>query len=235
LLAKGAYRPTSRVYGAIDLFDTLHLTWRVRPSSELGLVVQADVVTRRRRITADLTRYRAALAALDLARLVAREECAEPRLFADLVGLLDALDTETVDPETARVAHELRLLEGLGLSPALRRCASCGEQRQSRGRVPFSALAGGRLCARCADEERHAGREPELVEVADLRVAESLRTTPAAMLTRIHVDEQRLAGVDRLVARFLEVHLESRPGGRPRLSESRPRAGGRPRPARQQR
>ena len=38
LLAKGAYRPTSRFYAALDLFDTLELEWNATPGRELAVL-----------------------------------------------------------------------------------------------------------------------------------------------------------------------------------------------------
>ncbi len=98
---------------------------------------------------------------------------------------------------------ELELLEHLGLSPSLERCAACGgpagavallpaqsaaadesaarphappvaRANPFRARAAFSAGAGGRLCARCAREARASGRRVGTLPIAVLDDARAL-------------------------------------------------------------
>ncbi len=217
LLAKGAYRPTSRFFAVLDLFDTLELEWSTPRSSELGILRTGRIGRRRRRITEDLEAYRAALTALELCDLAVRPADANPRLFASIEGLLETLDSAPprVHPELALVVFELSFLQNLGLAPALRHCAACGDEARpvSPGRAAFSAGAGGRLCQEHAREARRAGRRVGTLPLDVLDAAADLQA--GRSLPKLSSD-LRLRLLD-FVARFLDYHLETRPVGHRRL------------------
>lgn len=214
LLAKGAYRPTSGYCGVLDLFDTLELAWSARREGELCLLTGASVEIRRRRIPTDRSSYAAALAALELTHLVAREGQAETALFGLATTLLDALDGGRIDARLAVLSFDLKLLHELGLAPALESCAACGAAKEpggARSGVPFASGAGGRLCRRCAAEASASGRTVTSVPLHALKIARSLMDAPSSSLEHTHLAESSLAAVAAVVQRFLEYHLESRP------------------------
>ncbi len=175
--------------------------------SSLGTLRTGDVETRRRWITSSLDAYRAAHTAIELMELATRAGYADLDLFRLLTAALDEFngvgraerssresvaDGDSVhEPETStlelpfRLArYELRLLQALGLEPALAVCAACGQAAPAvsgiRGqgpparvdqvpatgaepsptaepRAPFAPQAGGRLCPRHAAEAHAAG------------------------------------------------------------------------------
>ncbi len=214
VLAKGAYRPTSRYYAALDLFDTLALEWSARPGAELVQLVAAEIELRRARISHDLDAFSAGVTALDLAALGSHEGHANPELFATLSHALDRLAARTA-PAAALVEFELAFLHNLGLAPALTACASCGgaappleQEPDDEARAAFSASSGGRLCSGCAIAARAAGRRVGTLPAAVLERADAIlaRRVDAATLAAFELERVR-----DFVARFLEVHLESRP------------------------
>ncbi|MCK6447389.1 MAG: DNA repair protein RecO [Planctomycetes bacterium] len=214
LLAKGAYRPSSRYYAVLDLFDTLELEWSHAPGRELDTLRAGDLVRRRRGITDDLARYRAALAALELAALAAQEGQPLRGLFAALELALDRLAAGAFPPSLVLGGFELEFLAELGLAPALDRCAACGRSAppatSPRASSVFSPGAGGRLCRRCAEAARASGRRMFGVPTRTLELAAELaRGGPTALVERISA--QDLEKVRAFVVRFLEYHLESRP------------------------
>lgn len=217
LLAKGAHRPTSRYYAVLDWFDTLELEWSIRRDAELGLLRRGEIATRRRRITGELDRYRAALTALELAELAARPGQRDPELFALVEGFLDALDAlegGRAEPGLALVVFELRFLQNLGLAPALERCAACGGEAPpvSPGRAAFSAGAGGRLCPSCAGEARTSGRRVGTLPVAVLATAARLaRPGPSSEPPPELPSRDLVLRLRDFVGRFLDYHLETRP------------------------
>lgn len=224
LLAKGAYRATSRFAWTLDLFDELELTWSERRGSPLALLAAGTVTRRRRCIPADLTRYRAALAGLELADLCTQERQPEPGLF-DLTGaFLERLDAGAPAPRLELCAFDLRALDRLGLAPALLGCARCGRAApplsQERHQVVFSAAAGGRLCSDCATEARTTGLRVGTLPVDVLRVAHSLLTDPPENAARLRLTATQEDRLQRFVQEFLEHHLES--ARRSRLVPSHP-------------
>jgi DNA repair protein RecO len=179
---------------------------------QLGLVRSACIERRRRALSGDLPRYRAALCTLELAGHVAREGTAERALFDLLDTTLERLADRASDAELCLAIFELRLLDLLGLRPALDHCAACGRRpRGERGSVAFAPGAGGRLCARCAAEARASGRTVGSLPLNVVRVAASLVEAPDPGSANIRVERGLRTALTAFVRRFLEYHLETRP------------------------
>lgn len=213
LLAKGAYRPTSRYFAVLDLFDTLELEWSRQRGSELGLLRQGSIARRSRRVTTELTTYRAALSLLELAEIASRPGQADATLFELLEGGLVALESAAPPPDLVSVVFELGFLQNLGLAPALLVCAACGGPAPAGRdeRVAFSAGAGGRLCRAHAEEARASGRRVGTLPLAVLEAAEALsRSTPRSPRPT-DLDPHLIERVRDFVGRFLDYHLETRP------------------------
>lgn len=224
LLARGAYRPKSRFFAVLDLFDELQLIWTGSREKELKTLVEGELVVRRRGLTKELGCYSAGVSLLELAHLGSRPGQAEPELFAELSLALDLLDERGrtgvgVEADQARVAFELAFLRLHGLSPALMSCASCGgaaptihaKGPHGHPRAWFSADAGGRLCASCATETRAAGRRVgtlplDVLVAADRMCVARERGEPAP-----GIPAERLERVRDFVERFLDYQLETRP------------------------
>ncbi|MEM9803168.1 MAG: DNA repair protein RecO C-terminal domain-containing protein, partial [Planctomycetota bacterium] len=114
-------------------------------------------------------------------------------------------------------AFELRLLEALGLAPALEVCAACGEPAPPvdagapEPRVPFSAAAGGRLCGLHANEAHASGmRVGTLPEAVLSAAARALRGPLDEWAAGGAPPELTLRVLD-FAGRFLDHHLETRP------------------------
>jgi len=217
VLAKGAYRHTSRYFAVLDLFDTLDLEWSTSRSSDLGLLRAGAVGRRRRGLTRDLETYRAGLTGLELCELAARPGQGEGDLFRLLEELLDTLDAgpEACPPALSLVVFELRFLQNLGLAPSLERCATCGGEASpvAADRAAFSASAGGRLCRSHAEEARAAGRRVGTMPLDVLDTATALLSGAPAPPTT-HDLRERLRD---FVGRFLDYHLETRPASHRRF------------------
>ncbi len=208
LLARGAFRPRSRYYAVLDYFDELELEWAPPKSGELGTLKGGDVLRRRRGITRDLASYRSANSALELTALGCRPGHPETRLFDLLSASLDRLDAaETPGATLAR--FELDFLRVHGLTPALERCAACGEDAPGSGeppRVGFSAGAGGRLCAACAAETRSSGGRVGTMPLDVLDAAARMLRGEALSLA-----PEALERLRDFVERFLGYHLGTQP------------------------
>lgn len=249
LMAKGAYRPKTRLCGVLDWFDTLELEWteaRERPgmaprAPELGQVRAGALRDRRRRLTRDIDVYRAAQSMTELMEVATRFGAADHGHYSLLTEGYDALEARADRPgtgaaEAVLAAYDLALADLLGLSPALDRCAVCGEpappveERGGGPRAAFSAALGGRLCRDDA-REAHArgvrvGTLPAwLLELASSLTGGSLESAPDAFAPPR--GGPRAAGTDDaarrmldFTGRFLDRHLESRQKSRARFLAS---------------
>lgn len=209
LMAKGAYRSSSRFFALLDLCDTLELEWQTNPRAELCTLLSGSIAARRAAIPLDPRRFAAATSVLELCDITSRSGQPEPELFALAEAALDGLQQGAHAPDALLARFELELLRVLGLPPALEQCAACAGEAAAvdaaGSRAAFSAGAGGRLCLRCAEEARGAGRRVgtlPLEVLADARALAQGGTPPAA---------PRLLKVRDFVERFLGYHLDVRP------------------------
>ena len=216
LLAKGAYRSTSRYFCVLDFLDELSFEWSHSEGRELQTLRSAGLEDRRRVIRTDVARYRAANALLELVELAARPSQVDEDLYDLTNRALGALEDEHAAAELVLVAFELRFLQVLGLAPALTVCASCATEHPTRveragaPRVAFSAGAGGRLCLDCAREAKSSGRRVGTLPEKLIHDAERVRA--GARDAQLSEDER--ADVRRFVERFMDYHLETRPKSR---------------------
>lgn len=225
LVAKGAYRPQSRLFATLDWFHTLEVDFRPHAQG-LAPLRQADWEQRRPRIPLDRERYRAGLSMLELGEAAARVQHAEPELFAWVEAGLQALETSELSPLLELVRFELGFLDWLGIAPALESCATCGSPAPSRSavsptvsskesstaggmRVPFSASSGGRLCAPCAQAARQAGMRVGTMPESVLDAAAQIPNRSPELLALSPPPPELLHRVLDLLGRFLDFHLES--------------------------
>lgn len=249
LMAKGAYRPKTRLCGVLDWFDTLELEWteaRERPgmaprAPELGQVRAGALRDRRRGLTRWIGAYRAAQSMTELMEVATRFGAAELDHFSLLAEGYDALDASAADsepgaPEAILAAFDLALAELLGLSPALDRCAVCGEaappveERGGAPRVAFSAVLGGRLCGDDAREAHARGVRVGTLPAWLLELAGSLQRRPLASAPDALAParggpaatgaEDAARRMLDFTGRFLDRHLESRQKSRARFLAS---------------
>ncbi len=235
-IAKGVYRPTSRYFAMLDLFDTLELEWDANPRRELATLRAGRIVRRRRGLTSDLSAYQSGLSVLELIGLVSHPSQSDAALFALCEQALDELDVLRVRADLTLVVFELALLQNLGLAPALETCAACGgaappvrssaqSSAQSAAaaavesgqqRVAFSAGAGGRLCRRCAQEARAHGRRVgtlpmQVLDDARERIRAGFDHESSLSQESKALSQDRVDRVRDFVERFMDYHLERQP------------------------
>ncbi|MBK7645180.1 MAG: DNA repair protein RecO [Planctomycetes bacterium] len=209
ILAKGAYRSTSRFFAVLDLVDTLELDWQSSPRAELCTLREGSIAVRRAAIPCSPRAFRAAASVLELTDITSRAGQPEPELFALAEGALDRLQRGTEGHDAVLARFELGLLRVLGLPPALESCAACAGEAApvdaAGTRAAFSAGAGGRLCRACAEEARASGRRVGTLPLAVLADAQRLGQPDATS------SPARLVKVRDFVERFLGYHLSVRP------------------------
>ncbi|MFT4709466.1 MAG: DNA repair protein RecO (recombination protein O) [Bacteroidia bacterium] len=220
LVARGAFRAKSPLCGLLDFFDTLELDWTQSQRSTMGEVRSGRLTTRRRSLTKDLTRYRTALAALELASAAAREGLPDPGLYHRLEACFDQLGDPKRDPALELLAFDLDLLVGLGIAPVVEHCAACAGTAApvdaGGARAAFSAGAGGRLCRKCAIGARAQGGRVGTLGVEVLSAASVLmRRSVQERADLPPMPEELFRGLRDFVDRFLEYHLETKLRSRP--------------------
>jgi DNA repair protein RecO (recombination protein O) len=212
LVAKGAYRTTSRFFAVLDWFHTLEVAFHPKPHG-LAPLQKAEWLDRRKFLTGRRDRYVAALTVLELCDVAAQPGVPEPGLFELAVDCLDHLNGGVLPADLELVVFEAHFLNLLGVAPALLDCASCGGEAPpapDSDRASFSAGAGGRLCAKCALAARRSGRRVGTLPVPVLEAAHNIPSTSRDLLACGLPDPDLVLRVRDLHGRYLDYHLESR-------------------------
>lgn len=152
LLAKGIRRGTkTRFAPGLDLLELGEVRFQLpRGDSELGTLTDWQQQQAFPRIRGELLRLYAGLYAAELSSVLTEELDPHPRLFAALVDLLSALNSETSGAMGAAIVRfQAELLRAIGYTPSLQRCTDCGRDRRPNARAWFSATTGGLLCMSC--------------------------------------------------------------------------------------
>lgn len=200
VLARGARRKKSRFGAALDLFAQGAAELHLKEGRELQTLGAFDVVRSRAVIGQDLGRFAAASAVAELVlRFGAADETNE-EMFDALADALDRIGAaESSRAGESGLAGAWRLVAQLGFAPSLAACSVCHDDVQRDDALPFSHVAGGVLCARCARQYPGGRTLPALARNAiaswcDAGRADSL----SAASLRAH---------QRLLREFLHEHI----------------------------
>jgi DNA repair protein RecO (recombination protein O) len=144
-VAKGIRKTTSKFGARLEPLTHVDLLlWQGR--SDLDIVNQVEVLNTFRTVREDLARLPKGMALLEVTDQMAQERHPDPRLFAMLVGALQALSEPGSDPKLVAPSFFLKALVLEGAAPMLNECAACGEPDGVVELVAFDLVVGGALC-----------------------------------------------------------------------------------------
>jgi DNA repair protein RecO (recombination protein O) len=207
-LAKGARRLKGPFDNALDLLAVCRIVFLRKSSGGLDLFTEARLERRFRPPGRDLRGLYAAYYLGELLEGLTDDYDPHPELFDAALEALTALAAG--EPPALRVLRfELTALGWLGHLPSLERCVECGRAVEAVGRVAFSRLAGGVLCAGC----RPGKKQVVSVSPGVLRAMACLADPASDRWTRLDLDP-RTRGELRAV---LNHYLASLLGRQPRL------------------
>lgn len=201
VLARRARADRKRYGGALDTGNLVQIT--ARPGrGALWRLDRAKLLDGREHARTDLSRLALLAYACELVGALAREQYAEPRLYGLLEMTLLLLDAMTGPPtEAFRLGLEAKALTFAGLTPALTRCAVCGEALEDRMR--FRPADGGAAHARCASGG-------DAVSPAWLEAVEAARRTPLRELVDVELPPGPVWALSDAVQAHLGRALKSR-------------------------
>jgi DNA repair protein RecO (recombination protein O) len=206
-IAKGALRPRSRFGAGLELLSEGVAQLYYRETRELHTLGAFDLVTLRRELAADVSRF-AAAAALAEVTLKMAPPAPLPAAYDALTAALDALAAAPpgrVDPTALRAVW--RLLSVLGFAPSLTTCVRDGAPVEPDGGAPvtFSVAEGGVLCARCGPPSAAAVPGGTRLPPQAYRDLVALNDAAAVLPP---LDAAHAAAHRRLVARFVRHHFD---------------------------
>ena len=199
VLARGARSSRKRFGTSLDVFVQGAAEYSTRPGRDLGTLTAFDAARSRPELVAEISRFTGACVLAELALRFSGDE-PQPGLFDVFVAGLDAIGTAAPDETVSRTLGAAWHMVGeLGFAPALDVCANCHTELDRDTRTPFSHVAGGALCGRCARMVPGARPIPPEARaaLADWLSGSDVRLSSAAE-GRAH---------QRLLREFLDQHL----------------------------
>jgi DNA repair protein RecO (recombination protein O) len=150
VLARGARSSRKRFGTSLDVFAQGTAEYSTRPGRDLSTLTAFDVTRARPELATDVSRFTGACVLAELALRFSSDE-PHPGLFDAFVGGLDTIGAARPDDTVSRTLGAAWHIVGeLGFAPALDVCANCHTPLADDARTPFSHVAGGALCDRCA-------------------------------------------------------------------------------------
>ena len=212
-LVKGAHRPGPEFQGGLALGTAGEATLVRRPRAELEILARFRIAEDLRGLRRDLARFYGASHVLALLRAWMKPYLPSPALFRAAATALRALAAAPTDRLGAWTAwFEARALAATGHRPQLEACAACGGALPERGRLRFSAEAGGLVHDACAPPgpscRLAAGERAGVLRLYTDRLPE---------LKREPVDDTAVKAARRVHDLFVPYVLERRPASLDRL------------------
>jgi DNA repair protein RecO (recombination protein O) len=153
LLAKGVFRPKSKLAGSLELFSLVAFVFYKKEKTELYTLGSADLLKSFPRISEDIKRYAICSAGMELLdRLITGEE-SNPQIFNLSLKFLGAVEfVSEKDLEQLLWAYALKLSIYLGYGPKIDKCVVCGKKFTSIFFL-FSLERGGIVCNKCTQKD----------------------------------------------------------------------------------
>lgn len=153
LLAKGVFRPKSKLTGSLELFSLIAIVFYKKERTELYTLSSADLLKSFSKISEEIERYAIASAGMELLDRLVTGEQSHPQIFdLALTFLANAETSDTKKLEPLLWAYALKLSACLGYRPKIDKCVVCGK-RFTSGFFLFSLERGGMVCNRCAQQD----------------------------------------------------------------------------------
>ncbi len=209
VLAKGARDRKNRFGASLEPMSHVVAVLYRKESRELQLLSQCDTVETFPRLTEDLDRMAAGMAAVELVNAATHAEEENAALFGLLVETLRAMNSATKNPMNALYYYEMHLLGIFGFKPNLHSCVQCGraidvtDAGPGNGGVRMSSA--GLVCPACSSK----GVGFESVSAPAARIFQRLQEVgDGETVTRISMPPNVRREVEVGLRRLLLTHIE---------------------------
>lgn len=198
-VAKGIYKPTSKLRGGVQPFSLNEMMLNVGRSN-LQTLLQSDCLEMFLPLRQDLDAMTAASYWAELLDVFAMEEQQDDQLFQLALAGFYGLASQP----SAMLMHalEIRLIKQLGYGPSLEVCSSCGGQVALNSKVKFSIEAGGLLCPSCMVEHGPVMTINPII----VSLWRSLENISISKLDRIKVQPDVLSRLDKTIKAWIGYH-----------------------------
>ena len=204
LLAKGARKAKNRV--PMDTFSLMNVVYRHKPSRDIQLLTQAELMNAFLGIRDNMGRSAIAFGICELVERTTEVDDPNPELFRLMASTLAALDGASSNPRNYYWYFQLGLIKVLGFGFNPESCVICGKGIRDFKPISlkFSFQYGGIICPDCGvDESKAAPLKPEAMKVLQFLYSHKLEK-----LGRLKPSKAATQAIDALFWGFLKYHID---------------------------
>jgi DNA repair protein RecO (recombination protein O) len=199
-VAKGCRKPKSSLLAASEIFAFSEFV--LYKGANLYHISQAETRETFYNLRNDLLKLSYAVFFVELADTALQEEVVSERLFLLLSKALYYLAQGEHPMGLIDLAYQLKLMDISGYRPNLHHCVNCGETESQSFR--FDIEQGGLLCENCAKK----GKNILPIRSGTIEAMRILLSTEISRLNTLKVDHTIFNEIDKLVKRFVQIHLD---------------------------
>jgi len=201
---RGVRGPRAQSGGAAaEIFVLDEIVFYERKRSEYYTVSQCDLIEFFEPIRQSLERLAYATYMIEMLDSLTPLSEKNEQIFGLLLNSLTLLKGESSPRRVARI-FEIKLLDELGMMPALAACVSCAGAVDASAR--FSFRHGGLMCKNCMRDDRDA--RPILA--GTVKFIEHIRALPFEKVARVKVEATVGKELEQVLRKFLDYHIERR-------------------------
>jgi len=208
LLAKGVFRPKSKLTGSLELFSLVAFVFYKKEKTELYTLGSADLLQSFSKISDDIHKYAVASAGMELLdRFVTGEE-SNPWIFDIALKFLsgvEAFDQKELEP--LLWTYALKLSIHLGYGPKIDRCVACGK-RYSSDFFLVSLERGGIICKNCARNSRGVTEDALYLKLSRESVNWLRKIQKHHLGKGLAISSKSLKEIRGFILNFLSYHTE---------------------------
>ncbi len=199
-VAKGCRKPKSSLLASSEMFAFSEFVFY--KGASLYHISQAETRETFYNLRNDLLKLSYAVFFVELADTVLQEEMVSERLFLLLAKALYYLAEGEHPIGLIHVAYQLKLMDISGYRPNLHHCVNCGETESQS--FKFDIEQGGLLCENC----EKIGKNIVRISPGSIEAMRILLNTEISRLNTLKIDNTIFNEIDKLVKRFVAVHLD---------------------------
>ena len=201
LIARGTKQVKNKLSGVTSklTYGYFHVNYRENGLSNL---IEVDIINHFKNIRRNIDLMSYALYLLELAEKVYKHDNDE-NIYEMLIASLEKID-EGYDYKVIANIFELKMLDFLGIRPAIDECVNCGNKLDI---VTISSYRGGYLCKNCCHDE-------PIVNIKTIKLLRMFYYVDISKITKIEVADNIKCELSRFIYdyydRYSGLYLKSR-------------------------
>lgn len=199
-IAKGAYRPKSRLTGCTQVFTYSDFTFF--KGRNFYHINQGDIIDSFYDLRENMYRLMYGSYLLELIEYSIVEEESNERLFSLLIKGLDVLSKLDKDFLKFVIAFELKYISFLGYRPYLDKCVVCGNANSKK--IKFSYRQGGVICSKCF----HTDPYSRTITREMARFFIKLLYSPLDKLDSIKIPKDVMSNLHEIMTKYILINIE---------------------------